>query len=142
MHDRPREVQLSPPDPRDAEGETRHSISKARILLDEMSVYLRSGAHVGSFAAVEGRVRLRLRGLSSIQAHSMEADMTTLTLSADFGVVIPEGIRERLHLAPGQKMQAIAYDDRIELVPLRPLSELRGFLRGIDTEVEREPDRL
>ena len=68
--------------------------------------------------------------------------MTTLTLSADFGVVIPEGMRDRLHLAPGQKMQAIAYDDRIELVPLRPLSELRGFLRGIDTEVKREPDRL
>ena len=59
-----------------------------------------------------------------------------------FQVVIPKRIRDRLKLRPGQKIQAIVYDDRIELVPVRPLREMRGFLKGIDTTVPREGDRL
>jgi len=65
----------------------------------------------------------------------------TVTISPKFQVVIPKRIRERLKLAPGQKVQAIAYDDRIELIPVRPLKTMRGFLRGIETRVEREADR-
>ena len=68
--------------------------------------------------------------------------MGTVTISPKFQVVIPKEIRERLGLSPGQKIQAIAYGDRIELVPVRPAAELRGFLQGIDTRVERESDRL
>jgi AbrB family looped-hinge helix DNA binding protein len=67
--------------------------------------------------------------------------VSTVTLSPKFQVVIPKETRERLGLEPGQKIQVIAYGDRIELIPLQPASELRGFLRGIDTEVEREADR-
>jgi AbrB family looped-hinge helix DNA binding protein len=65
----------------------------------------------------------------------------TVTISPKFQVVIPKGIRTRLKLRAGQKVQAIAYDDRIELVPVRPARELKGFLRGIDTTVPREQDR-
>jgi AbrB family looped-hinge helix DNA binding protein len=65
----------------------------------------------------------------------------TITISPKFQIVIPKEIRERLHLRPGQKLQAIAYDDRIELIPVRRAKELRGFLGGIDTTVQREPDR-
>ncbi len=68
--------------------------------------------------------------------------METVTLSPKFQVVIPKRIRERLGLTAGQKIQAVAYGDRIELIPVRPASELRGFLKGIDTTVEREPDRV
>jgi AbrB family looped-hinge helix DNA binding protein len=68
--------------------------------------------------------------------------METVTISPKFQVVIPKAIRERLGLAPGQKIQAIAYDDRIVLIPVRPASEMRGFLKGIDTNVERESDRV
>lgn len=68
--------------------------------------------------------------------------MSTVTISPKFQVVIPKGIREKLRLQPGQKVQAIAYDDRIELIPVRPIRELRGFLEGIDTTVEREADRV
>jgi len=68
--------------------------------------------------------------------------MGTVTISPKFQVVIPKEIRERLGLSPGQKIQAIAYGDRIELVPVRPAAEMRGFLQGIDTRVERESDRL
>ena len=67
--------------------------------------------------------------------------MRTVTISPKFQVVIPKEIRERLALVPGQKIQAIAYDGRIELIPLRPTKEMRGFLPGIDTDVDREADR-
>jgi len=67
--------------------------------------------------------------------------MDALTISPKFQVVIPKAIRERLGLRPGQKIQAIAYDDRIELIPLRKAKDVRGFLKGIDTTVDREPDR-
>ena len=68
--------------------------------------------------------------------------METVTISPKFQVVIPKRIRERLGLHPGQKVQAIQYGDRVELVPVRPISEMRGFLRGIATDVPREGDRL
>ncbi len=67
--------------------------------------------------------------------------METVTISPKFQVVIPKAIRERLGLSPGQKVQAIAYGDRIELIPVQPARRLRGFLKGIDTTVPREPDR-
>jgi bifunctional DNA-binding transcriptional regulator/antitoxin component of YhaV-PrlF toxin-antitoxin module len=50
-------------------------------------------------------------------------------------------VRERLNLSPGQKVQALVYDGRVELIPLRPAKALRGFLRGIDTTVARDADR-
>lgn len=68
--------------------------------------------------------------------------METVTISPKFQVVIPKGIRERLKLRSGQKVQAILYDGRIELVPVRPARAMKGFLKGIDTTVAREDDRL
>ena len=66
--------------------------------------------------------------------------MDTVTISPKLQVVIPKAIRERLRLAAGQKVQAIVYGDRIELIPLQPARQMRGFLKGIDTRVPREPD--
>lgn len=68
--------------------------------------------------------------------------METVTISPKFQVVIPKAIRERLGLSAGQKVQALLYGDRIELIPLRPARHLRGFLKGLDTTVPREPDRV
>ncbi len=73
---------------------------------------------------------------------SMELPMNTVTISPKFQVVIPKEIRESLRLEPGQKVEAVEYENRIELVPVRPVAEMRGFLRGIDTTVEREDDRV
>jgi AbrB family looped-hinge helix DNA binding protein len=70
-----------------------------------------------------------------------EVPMGTVTLSPKFQVVIPKAIRERLGLSPGQKIQALVYGDRIELIPVRPAAEMRGFLKGIDTHIDRESDR-
>lgn len=65
-----------------------------------------------------------------------------VTVSSKYQVVIPKKIRKSLGIRPGQKVEAIQYQNRIELVPVRPISEARGLFPGIDTEVEREPDRL
>ena len=68
--------------------------------------------------------------------------MHTVTVSPKFQVVIPKLIRDALRLRPGQKMKVIEYDGRIELIPDRDISELKGFLKGINTGFEREDDRL
>lgn len=68
--------------------------------------------------------------------------MGTVTISPKYQVVIPKAIREELGLLPGQKVQAIVYGERIELIPVRPMPEMRGFLKGIDTTIDRETDRL
>ena len=65
-----------------------------------------------------------------------------VTISPKFQVVIPRSVRERLNLSPGQKVQALVYDGRVELIPLRPAKALRGFLKGIDTAVPRDADRV
>lgn len=68
--------------------------------------------------------------------------METVTISPKFQVVIPKSVRDSLGLKPGQKVQVIEYDNRIELIPVMPLEEARGFLAGMDTTIEREPDRV
>jgi AbrB family looped-hinge helix DNA binding protein len=68
--------------------------------------------------------------------------MSVVTISPKFQVVIPQRIREALRLEPGQKVQAIQYEDRIEFIPLRSAKSMRGFVRGIDTRVPRDRDRV
>jgi AbrB family looped-hinge helix DNA binding protein len=68
--------------------------------------------------------------------------MQIVTVSPKYQVVIPKAVRESLKLRPGQKMRVIEYDGRIEFIPERDINELRGFLKGINTEFEREEDRV
>ena len=67
--------------------------------------------------------------------------MEQVKVSSKFQVVIPKPVREFLGIRPGQHLQVVPYGDRIELVPLRQVSEMRGFLAGMDPHFEREPDR-
>lgn len=67
--------------------------------------------------------------------------MTTVVLSPKYQVVIPKEVREKLNLKPGQKLQIISVGDRIEFVPIQDIKQARGFLKGIDTNIEREGDR-
>lgn len=64
--------------------------------------------------------------------------MNAVTVSSKFQVVIPADVRAKMHVKAGQKFQVIAYDGRIELIPLEPVESYYGFLKGIDTTVERE----
>lgn len=66
---------------------------------------------------------------------------TTVTVSPKFQVVIPREIRAALGIQPGQRIQALQYGDRIELIPVRTMRKARGMLRGIDTSVPRDDDR-
>ncbi len=67
--------------------------------------------------------------------------MESVTISPKFQVVIPLRVRKSLGLKPGQKLRVILYEGRIELIPIEPIEVSRGFLKGIDTSMDREPDR-
>ncbi len=68
--------------------------------------------------------------------------MSIVTISPKYQVVIPKTVREQMQLKPGQKMQIIQIGNRIQLIPLRSVKEARGFLKGINTDITREGDRL
>jgi len=68
--------------------------------------------------------------------------MTSVTVSPKYQIVIPKEIRESMGIVAGQKVQITSYQGRIELIPLKPMKELRGFLKGIDTTVLRDKDRV
>lgn len=68
--------------------------------------------------------------------------MVAVTVSPKFQVVIPKDIRESMGIFSGQKIQVLTYKNRIELIPLKPMKEMKGFLKGIDTRVLREDDRV
>jgi len=59
--------------------------------------------------------------------------MDTVTLSPKFQVVIPRRVRERMKLRPGERFEVISFDDRIELIPIRPMSlqMIRKLQRGL-----------
>ena len=68
--------------------------------------------------------------------------MEAVKISPKYQIVIPKKLREALNLSPGQRVQMVAFEDRIEMIPVRKMSEMKGFLKGIDTTVERETDRI
>jgi AbrB family looped-hinge helix DNA binding protein len=68
--------------------------------------------------------------------------MITVTVSSKYQVVIPREIREKLDIRAGQRIQLIHYQDRIEFIPEKNIKEMKGFLKGLNTDVKREEDRL
>ncbi len=68
--------------------------------------------------------------------------MRAVTVSPKFQVVIPKDVRESMGIISGQKVQMLTYSNRIELIPIKPMSEMKGILKGIDTEVPRDKDRI
>jgi len=68
--------------------------------------------------------------------------VTVVTISSRYQIVIPKDVRERLDLKPGQQVDAIPFRGRVELIPVEPVQAMRGALRGIDTTVPREDDRV
>lgn len=67
--------------------------------------------------------------------------METVKVSPKYQVVIPKAVRESAGIRPGQEVAVFNYRGRIEVVPIRPLREMRGFLRGVDSVMERGEDR-
>lgn len=67
--------------------------------------------------------------------------MATVKVSPKFQVVIPREVRESLGIRVGQKVHVLTYEDRVEFIPVKPMKQMRGFLKGIDTSVPRDEDR-
>jgi len=68
--------------------------------------------------------------------------MQMFTISPKYQVVIPKEIRELLHLVPGEKLQVFYYQNRLEFIPVKDIKKMRGFLKGIDTTIDWDEDRL
>lgn len=67
--------------------------------------------------------------------------MTTVTVSPKYQIVIPARMRKEFPIDPGEKLQVLHYKDRIELLPIKRMKTMRGFLKGINTSFVREADR-
>lgn len=73
----------------------------------------------------------------------MNAEQITgeaVTVSSKYQIVIPRAVRRYLDLKPGQKLRVVLLDGQVRLVPVRPLAEMQGRFRGVDTHFEREED--
>jgi AbrB family looped-hinge helix DNA binding protein len=68
--------------------------------------------------------------------------MTAVTVSPKYQIVIPKEIRDAMGIVSGQRVQILVHQNRIELIPLKPMREMKGFLKGIDTGVARDEDRV
>lgn len=68
--------------------------------------------------------------------------MNTVTVSSKFQIVIPKEIREEIGLQVGTTLEVIQYGNRIELIPIQPMATLKGFLKGINTNITRDQDRI
>lgn len=68
--------------------------------------------------------------------------METAVISPKYQIVIPRSVRKSLDIRPGAKVQVLQYENRIELIPIKRMNEMRGFLKGIDTTVKRDNDRI
>ena len=69
--------------------------------------------------------------------------MTQVVVSSKYQVVIPKEVRRQVPLQTGQKLAVVVREGVIALLPDRPLSHLRGFLKGMRAGAVREKrDRL
>ena len=69
--------------------------------------------------------------------------MAMTTISPKFQIVIPKAVREKLHLAPSQRLQVVEKGGVITLVPEVPLKSLKGTLKGMSkTDLREKKDRL
>jgi AbrB family looped-hinge helix DNA binding protein len=69
--------------------------------------------------------------------------VATVKVSSKYQIVIPQDVRERIELKPGQDVVIIEKDGVIHVIPLKPMKEMRGFAKGIDTtNLRDEEDRF
>jgi AbrB family looped-hinge helix DNA binding protein len=69
--------------------------------------------------------------------------MTKVTVSSKFQAVIPEEVRSKLKLRPGQKVVVTEKDGWVHLIPIKPIKDTRGFASGTGTKnIREEQDRF
>lgn len=87
-------------------------------------------------------VDLAKRDLLSDIVRNTVIRMETVTISPKFQIVIPQKIREAMGLRSGEKARMLSFRNRIEVIPVRDVRSLRGYLKGIDTSLIRDGDRV
>ena len=70
-----------------------------------------------------------------------DRSVARVKVSSKYQIVIPQEVREHMGIQVGQVVEMFVFDNRIQLVPVKPLTQMRGFLKGMDTTIEREEDR-
>jgi AbrB family looped-hinge helix DNA binding protein len=105
---------------------------------------MRGAYHTERGFCLSGRALIRSADIAStpLSLYDKPIDMSIVTISPKFQVVIPQSVREALHLAPGEKLRVFHHSNRVEFIPVRPIQEMRGFLKNMDTTIERDGDRL
>lgn len=68
--------------------------------------------------------------------------MPMVTVSPKFQVVIPKEVRDSMGIESGQKIQMLMYRNRIELIPIKPMKKMKGLLKGMDTDVRKDEERV
>ncbi|MCR4316733.1 MAG: AbrB family transcriptional regulator [Planctomycetes bacterium] len=68
--------------------------------------------------------------------------MAYATIEPDFKIEIPEEIRDALRIKPGETIKVSSSSEGIILEPVVDVKSLRGFLKGIDTRIDRDEDRV
>jgi AbrB family looped-hinge helix DNA binding protein len=68
--------------------------------------------------------------------------MNTVTLSSKYQFDLPKEIGETFGLEAGDSFEIVSYNNRIELIPIRPIKKMKGIFQGIDTNIVREDDRI
>ncbi len=64
--------------------------------------------------------------------------MESVKVSRKYQVVIPEKLRREAGIKPGDRMVAIVKNGILQYVPVRPLRETKGMIRGLDTKQLRD----
>jgi AbrB family looped-hinge helix DNA binding protein len=58
-------------------------------------------------------------------------------VSPKFQIVLTQAVRKQLKLKPGMELEQIVWGNGVYIIPVRPLSEARGMLKGMDTTLDR-----
>jgi AbrB family looped-hinge helix DNA binding protein len=68
--------------------------------------------------------------------------MKTVIVSAKFQIAIPRELCHQLNIQSGHKLKVRVRYSHLELTPELPMTAARGFLPGLDTQIERDKDRV
>ncbi len=73
----------------------------------------------------------------------IDMDADTVTVSSKYQVVIPQALRERMNIRPGNKMFMMEINGQLRLLPVLPADAYRGIAKGLsNTDIEDDPERF
>lgn len=77
-----------------------------------------------------------------VQRKRFDMQTQALTISPKYQVVIPQEVREKFGLLPGQLVRWIIHDGMLVLVPVLSIDDLRGYLKDHDIRLIRDKEKF